>query len=68
MVDRDQVDYLRRKAAQFRELAVEHATPLSAKMIEIADALEARAAAIKSGRPAAERQPTSYRIYVSISI
>jgi hypothetical protein len=64
---RNHVDYLRRKAAQFRALAADHRTPLSAKMVEIADALEAQAAAAKSDCPAVEPRPASYRIYFRTS-
>ncbi|MGO8914391.1 MAG: hypothetical protein ACLQJR_00620 [Stellaceae bacterium] len=49
---RQDADYLRAKAAQFRELALQNKTllsadPLSAKMIAIAEELEAKAAEIE---------------------
>ncbi len=44
---RRDADYLRAKAAHFRQLSAAYSTPISQKMIEVADALEARAAELE---------------------
>jgi hypothetical protein len=40
-------DYLRKRAAEFRKLATDHETPISAELMEIASSLDARAAEIE---------------------
>jgi hypothetical protein len=57
---RQDADYLRAKALQFRLLAAEYKTPMSAKMIAVADELEARAAEIET-RPD-PRRPRDTRL------
>jgi hypothetical protein len=47
---RADADHLREKAARFRSMAIEaDDTPVSARLLQIADDLEASAAAIESG-------------------
>lgn len=64
---RDDVDYLRCKAAQFRKLAAAEGAPLSAKLIEIAEALEEHAAEIAARAPLVNEPLSSYRVYFRTS-
>jgi hypothetical protein len=45
----EQVQYLREKAKQFREVAVKYKTGLSQQLLDLADEFEAKAAEIEAG-------------------
>ena len=45
---KEEAAFLRQKAKVFRELATAHRTPISPKLIEIAEEFERRAAAIEA--------------------
>ncbi len=62
-VDRpDDAQYLREKAGQFRELARTYKTEISAKLLEIAHDLEARATEIDRKRSQAAAAPAARRV------
>jgi hypothetical protein len=58
----DEARYLRQKAKQFRELARDYKTEISAKLLEIAQDLETRAEHLEKGRskPAAAAEPRRF--------